>query len=133
MSAEITIGGLAHRVGVNIETIRYYERIGLMPRPPRTSKGRRIYDESGLRILTFIRKARDLGFSIEDTRNLLGLREVHDGCNDVKAIALRHREKVRADMQRALEVDRILSDAIERCPGGSTAACTILRVLENAA
>ena len=69
-----TIGGLARRSGVNIETIRYYEREGLMPRPPRTMGGRRAYAPSDLKTLTFIRKARDIGFTLEDTRTLLGLR-----------------------------------------------------------
>ena len=72
MSGEITIGGLAHRVGVNIETIRYYERIGLMPRPERRSSGRRTYNESAVRTLAFIRKARELSFSIEDIANAPG-------------------------------------------------------------
>ena len=133
MSGELTIGGLAHRVGVNIETIRYYERIGLMPRASRKSNGRRIYDERGVSTLAFIRKARELGFSLEDTRALLQLRGTDDGCNDVKAIASRQLEKVRVDVRRALEVERILSGAIERCPGGATINCTILKVLENTA
>ena len=131
MQGAFTIGDLARRVGVNIETIRYYERAGLMPRPKRTSGGRRTYDESDLRTLGFIRKARELGFHIEDTRALLALRGADESCTDVRAIAQRRLEKLRAEMRRAGEVERILSDAVGRCSGGHE--CTVLKVLEHAA
>ena len=133
MNKEIAIGGLAHRVGVNIETIRYYERIGLMPRPERKSSGRRTYNESAVRTLAFIRKARELSFGIEDIRTLLELRRTDDGCSDVKVIASRHLEKVRNEVRRATEVERILAQALEHCPGGGpSVSCTVLKVLENA-
>src|SRR3954469_14781732 len=118
MSREFTIGDLARRVGVNIETIRYYERVGLMPSPKRTISGRRKYDEGDAGTLTFIRKARELGFHIEDARALLALRSAEDACTDVKAIASRHLEQVRADLRRTIEVERLLSDALIHCPGG---------------
>jgi MerR family mercuric resistance operon transcriptional regulator len=131
MQGAFTIGDLARRIGVNIETIRYYERVGLMPRPQRTSGGQRVYDESDLRRLGFIRKARELGFQIEDTRALVALRGADDACTDVKAIAERQLAKVRAEMRRAGEVERILADAVGRCSGGHE--CTVLSVLEPAA
>jgi MerR family mercuric resistance operon transcriptional regulator len=131
MQGAFTIGDLARRIGVNIETIRYYERVGLMPRPQRTSGGQRVYDESDLRRLGFIRKARELGFQIEDTRALVALRGADDACTDVKAIAERQLAKVRAEMRRAGEVERILADAVGRCAGGHE--CTVLSVLEPAA
>src|SRR5215210_4758748 len=115
MNEELSIGGLARQVGVNIETIRYYERIGLMPRASRTATGRRIYDERAASTLAFIRRARELGFGLQDTRMLLELRSTDNGCKEFKA----------------LEVERILSQAIERCPGGATINCTIMKVLEN--
>jgi len=133
MQGAFTIGDLARRIGVNIETIRYYERVGLMPRPQRTSGGQRVYDESDLRRLGFIRKARELGFQIEDTRALVALRGVDDACTDVKAIAERQLAKVRAEMRRAGEVERILADAVGRCSGGPANECTVLSVLEPAA
>jgi MerR family mercuric resistance operon transcriptional regulator len=133
MQRTLTIGELARRIGVNVETIRYYERAGLMPRPKRTSGGRRSYDESDVRTLYFIRKARDLGFDIQDARALLALREADEACNDVRAIAQRQLEKVRAEMHRASEIERILSDAVGRCAGGPASACTVLEVLEHAA
>jgi MerR family mercuric resistance operon transcriptional regulator len=133
MQGAFTIGDLARRIGVNIETIRYYERVGLMPRPKRTPGGQRTYDESDLRTLRFIRKARELGFHIEDTRALLACRGADEACTDVKAIAQRHLEKVRAEMRRAGEVERILADAIGQCSGGPASECTVLKVLEHAA
>ena len=132
MQGAFTIGDLARRTGVNIETIRYYERVGLMPRPKRTPGGQRSYGENDLRTLGFIRKARELGFPIDDARALLALRGADEGCGDVKAIAQRHLEQVRAEMRRAIEVERILSAAVDRCAGGSATSCTVLRVLEPA-
>jgi MerR family mercuric resistance operon transcriptional regulator len=133
MSSEFTIGDLARRVGVNIETIRYYERVGIMPRPKRSMSGRRRYDESDFSTLTFIRKARELGFAVEDTRALLTLRNADDACPDVKPIAVRRLNEVRADLRRAMEVERLLSDALARCPGGGPEnSCPVLKVLENA-
>ena len=134
MQSAFTIGDLARRIGVNIETIRYYERVGLMPRPRRTPTGRRAYDESDLRTLGFIRKARELGFHIEDTRTLLSCRGAQGGaCGEVKTIARRRLERVRAEVRRGAEVERILSDAVGRCGGEPASGCGVLKVLEHSA
>ena len=127
-----TIGEVARRSGVNVETIRYYEREGLMPRPPRTTGGRRAYAPSDLNTLNFIRKAREIGFTLDDTRTLLALRGPNNDCADVKAIALKHLEAVRAQKCRILEAERMLSDAVARCPGGPTRGCSLLAMLEMA-
>ena len=71
----LSIGGLSKRTGCNIETIRYYERIGLMPAPPRTPAGRRVYDDDHVRHLTSIRRSRELGFTLDAIRGLLRLVE----------------------------------------------------------
>jgi DNA-binding transcriptional MerR regulator len=71
MEAAFSIGDLAQQVRVNVETIRYYERIGLMARPKRSSAGRRLYQQSDLQTLRFVRQARELGFSLDDIRSLL--------------------------------------------------------------
>jgi MerR family transcriptional regulator, mercuric resistance operon regulatory protein len=127
-----TIGKVARQAGVNIETIRYYEREGLMPRAPRTTSGRRLYVPSDLKTLTFIRKARDLGFSLEHTRALLALRGPDNSCADVKAIALKHLQIVRTQKSHIIEVERMLTDAVDRCPGGPTKHCSLLALLETA-
>ncbi len=67
------IGSLSKRTGCNIETIRYYERIGIMPKPPRTEGGHRVYTRDRLKRLTFIRRSRELGFTLDQVRNLLSL------------------------------------------------------------
>ena len=72
-AAGYSIGQLAERTSVNLETIRYYERIGLMPAPPRTEGGHRVYDRNHLKRLGLIRRSRELGFSIEEIRALLRL------------------------------------------------------------
>src|SRR6266566_2858215 len=72
-SAEIQIGELSRRTGCNIETIRYYERIGLLPRPPRSASRYRLYDTGDIHRLTFVRRARELGFSLDEVRALLAL------------------------------------------------------------
>lgn len=132
MQDGFTIGELARRVSVNIETIRYYERAGLMPRPPRTQGGRRKYSQSDLQTLAFIRKARALGFHLDDTRTLLSLRGPDNACHDVTQIAKRHLEEVRAELRRVVDVERILAQAVEQCRGGTTSACPVLKILENA-
>ena len=72
-SAQLTIGRLSTRAAVNIETVRYYERIGLLPSPPRTEGGHRLYGEPHVKRLTFVRRARELGFTLEEIRALLRL------------------------------------------------------------
>jgi len=85
---DLTIGELARRSGYAVQTLRYYEQIGLMPKPPRSSGGQRRYGEDLQRRLLFIRHARDLGFEIEDIRSLLDLASRPDQpCASVDAIA----------------------------------------------
>jgi MerR family mercuric resistance operon transcriptional regulator len=94
---KLTIGRLADGAGVNLETIRYYERIGLMPKPGRTEGGHRNYASAHVRRLTFIRRARELGFAIEDIRALLDLAEPgRVSCGEVQKIAALHLHNVRA-------------------------------------
>ncbi|MBV9556444.1 MAG: MerR family transcriptional regulator [Pseudolabrys sp.] len=125
------MGDAARHVGVNVETIRFYEREGILPPPSRTASGRRVFTTTDLKTLAFIRKARDLGFTLPDVRALLALRGPDNNCADVKEIALKHLNVVRAEKTRIVEVERLLSQAIEKCPGGSTKACTLLALLET--
>lgn len=126
-----SIGEVSRLSGVPVETVRYYERESLIPRAPRTSSGRRVYGPSDLKILKFIRNARELGFALEDTKCLLALRGPDNCCADVKAIGQKHLDKVRAQKARIDEVERLLSDALTRCPGGKTIDCTLLEILER--
>jgi MerR family mercuric resistance operon transcriptional regulator len=127
----LSIGELSRRTGVNIETIRYYERLGVMPHPPRTQGGRRAYGPDGMQTLAFIKRARELGFCLHDIRELLSIRHAEQRCTDAKAIADRHLDGMRSKMRNLMELERILADAVARCPGKSADDCTILELLEK--
>jgi MerR family mercuric resistance operon transcriptional regulator len=127
----ITIGQLARQVGVNIETIRYYEREGLMMAPKRTANGRRAYGDESIKRLAFIRKARELDFSLDDTRALLTIRDREGACEDAKVIAARHLQHVRVKMAKAIEAEQLLTAALRQCAGGTARACTVLSLLET--
>jgi MerR family transcriptional regulator, mercuric resistance operon regulatory protein len=127
----MTIGNLAEAAAVNLETVRYYERIGLMPEPGRTSGGHRSYGREHARRLTFIRRARELGFSIEEIRALLDLAEPgHTSCAQVKVIAASHLEQVRAKLDDLTKLERILAETIKRCSAQPSPTCPVLDMLD---
>src|SRR5262245_19750965 len=124
---EITIGELSKRTDVHIETIRYYERIKILPKPPRTNGGRRVYNAAHLRILTFIKRSRDLGFSIDDVRELLRLGGPDKApCNKVRDIASDHLDDVRAKIAHLRQVERLLENTISQCTGTTAPECPVL-------
>jgi MerR family transcriptional regulator, mercuric resistance operon regulatory protein len=132
----LTIGALARLTGVSVETIRYYERIRLMGKPPRTRGGHRCYEPEHTHRLRFIRRARDLGFSIEDIRTLLALSvRGHKSCAEVREIAAAHLADVRAKRDDLAKLESILSETVDQCDahrsGISTPICPILQVLES--
>ncbi len=129
-----TIGELSSQTGANIETIRYYERIGLMPRPARSPGGRRQYSGTEAQRLGFIRRARELGFGIEPIRTLLDLAEPgHRSCDEVRSIAATHLGNVRAKIDDLARLEAILSDTVSRCEVHASApACPVLEMLETA-
>jgi MerR family mercuric resistance operon transcriptional regulator len=128
---EITIGELSSQTGVNIETVRYYERIGLIPQPPRSAGGRRVFSESDAQRLSFIRRARELGFSIDDIRSLLDVAKGSGACKDAYALAVRHRDAVRANIRDLRRLERTLSEAAERCSKGATSGCAVIDALSQ--
>jgi MerR family mercuric resistance operon transcriptional regulator len=126
----LTIGQLAAAAGVNLETVRYYERIKLMPLPARTASGRRAYEEGHIRRLAFIRRARGLGFSIEQIRTLLALAEPsHASCAEGREIARRHLDEVRAKRADLARLESILAETIARCSGEPARSCPVLDML----
>jgi MerR family mercuric resistance operon transcriptional regulator len=129
--AQFTIGQLSRRAGIGIETIRYYERIGLMPRPPRTDGGRRAFGSDDLATLSFIKRCRELGFSLDDVRALLTLRASDRTCFDVKSIASRHLEAVRVKLHTLSEIEGSLAALIARCPGDTSPECPVLDALDT--
>jgi MerR family transcriptional regulator, mercuric resistance operon regulatory protein len=125
-----TTGGLSKRTGCNIETIRYYERIGLLPEPPRTSGGHRIYDDDDLKRLTFIRRSRELGFTLEEVRELLGLVDGGDyTCAEVKTITVAHLNEVRQKITDLRNLERVLDDMVSQCDDGMIPDCPIIDAL----
>lgn len=129
----LTRGKLAGRGGVNIATIRYYEKRGLLPDTPRTRSGYRIYADDALRRLHFIRQAQVLGFSLDEIGELLSLRmQPGTTCADIR---LRAKEKIAAVEQKIGDLQRIksaLTDLASACRGaGPTAECPILEALET--
>ena len=130
----LTIGELASQGGVNVETIRFYERIGLMPEPNRTDGGHRLYTEPQLRRLAFIRRGRELGFGLEAIRALLELAEPEQrSCREVQAIAEARLADVRAKIADLARLEAILAATVSRCGSPETApACPVLEMLEAA-
>lgn len=115
MSASLSIGDLSHRTGVKVVTIRYFEKIGLMPQTDRTEGQQRRYDESHVRRLGFIRHARELGFSQNDIRELLDLGALPErSCAEAHTIAERHLQEVRQRIERLQGLARELQ-AITEC------------------
>lgn len=126
----LTIGKLAQEAGVKLETVRYYERIGLMPRTHRTPGGHRNYEGEHVRRLSFIRRSRELGFTLAEVRELLRLVDARRyTCAQVQRIAVRHiadiRQK-RADLRR---LARVLAGMAAKCKGGQVPECPIVDAL----
>ena len=123
----MTRGKLAQATGCNIETIRYYENIALLPEPARTESGYRIYGRDDVKRLGFIRKLRALGFSLDETRGLLTLVDGHDyTCKNVKAIALTHTDGIRAKIVDLRKMEKTLTEMAEACSGGDVPQCPII-------
>ena len=103
------IGTLSRQTGCNIETIRYYEREGLMPHPPRTAGGHRVFGDEHLKRLTFILRSRELGFTLEEVRGLLTTVDGgHATCAEVKAVTLDHIDDIRGKMADLKKLERFL-------------------------
>ncbi|MGB6445007.1 MAG: helix-turn-helix domain-containing protein [Xanthobacteraceae bacterium] len=127
----LPIGALSKRSGVNIETIRYYERIKMLAPPPRTASGRRVYDTTDLRILIFIRRSRELGFSLGEIRALLRLGGPGKAsCREVREVAARHLADIRTKLDDLKKLERLLSKTVARCSGKTAPDCPVLDILD---
>lgn len=128
----IPIGELSRRTGCNIETIRYYERIGLMPAPPR--KGRyRSYGGDHVARLGFVRRARELGFTLDEVRALLGLAAGgHASCAEVRNLAASHLKDVRVRIADLKRMERVLADSVRACDAGQDPGCPLVEALRAA-
>lgn len=125
-----TRGDLARVTGCNIETIRYYEKTGLLPDPPRTNAGYRIYSAAHTTRLGFILRARELGFSMEDIRGLLGLGDgTAPTCAEIKERTERHLSDVRTKIADLKQIEHVLAKTAARCSGEQVPECPILDAL----
>ncbi len=125
-----TIGQLAQATGTRAETIRYYERIGLLPLPGRTGGNYRLYGPSDAERLAFVRRSRDLGFAIEEIRTLLALADQKDrDCGTVDAIAREHLADVERKIADLERLARELRHVIGQCHGGTISECRIIEAL----
>jgi MerR family transcriptional regulator, mercuric resistance operon regulatory protein len=123
-------GDLAKSAKCNIETIRYYEKIGLMPEPQRDKNGYRTYLQEDERRLRFILRARHLGFDIGDVRGLLDLVDVRDdSCNAVRIKTTAHLETVRTRIKDLLRLEKTLAETIAACSGRSAPGCPMIDAL----
>jgi len=123
-----TIGELSRRTGVNVETIRYYDRLQLLGQIPR-SNGRRVFESQNLEALLFIRHCREMLFSIENIKKLLPLRS-KGTCASVKTIASNHLDELRAKVQLLGALEKKLSETLALCPGDESTSCAILELLK---
>lgn len=128
----LKIGDLAKATGTKVETVRYYERIGLMPAAERTSANYRNYTPAHIDRLQFIRHARRLGFDIADIRSLLELADQPGGdCTEVDRIATGHLQAVEAKIEQLDLLRQELSRMIGQCRGGQVGTCRIMEVLAD--
>ncbi|SFG52419.1 MerR family transcriptional regulator [Neptunomonas qingdaonensis] len=122
----LSIGGLSKLTGCNIETIRYYEKIALLPAPLRTQGGHRLYSNSLQKRLIFICKARGLGFTLEEVRNLLELINGDYSCDEVKHLVLEHLNVVKTKIDELARLQSSLELMASQCAGGDLPDCAAI-------
>jgi len=129
-TGRIAIGQLSKHTGTNVETIRYYERVGLLAAPARSSGGYRLYRTEHLKRLNFVRRARALGFSIDEVRTLLRLADERKRpCAEVRAVADAHLQDVRAKIADLRRMESVLKATVARCASGQGTHCPMIDAL----
>lgn len=124
------IGAMSKQTGVNIETIRYYERIEIMPKPDRTAGGNRQYNHDQLKRLSFIKRSRELGFSIEEIRALLKMVDRSDfTCGEVHSMTTQHLASVKEKILALHRLEEALATMAAECSRGDVPDCPILDTL----
>lgn len=123
-------GELAQSTGCNLETIRYYEKVGLMPEPDRTDTGHRIYGHDDQRRLKFILRSRELGFSIKELRSLLRLTDADSyTCGEVLDLTSRHIAEIKEKISDLKRIERTLRNMSAECAGGEVPECPVIDAL----
>ncbi len=127
---DLTIGALSARSGVNIETIRYYEKIGVMPSPARSASGYRIYGPEHVRRLHFVRRGRELGFGLDELRGLLRLVDGHTyTCEEVHALTVEHLTDIRQKIADLRRLERVMSHMAAQCTRDQVPECPVIDAL----
>jgi len=127
---EFSIGQLSKRANCKVETIRYYEKVGLIPPPPRSAGGHRLYDGRHAQRIGFIRRSRELGFSLDEIRILLRLADGGEyNCGKVKAVTLHHLDGVKAKIRDLKSLERTLTTISDGCEGGIAPNCPSIEAL----
>ncbi|MEL7196779.1 MAG: helix-turn-helix domain-containing protein [Pseudomonadota bacterium] len=125
-------GQLARETGINSETILYYEKSGILPAPPRSAGGHRVYNDTHVQTLGFIKRARGLGFAPKEVRAILGLHDEGDQpCEKVKQIAAQHLEQVRSKIADLRQIEGLLSKTVDQCAVETDDQCAVLELLEG--
>ena len=123
----LSIGGLSEKTGVNIETIRYYEREDILPKPRRSDGGRRIYGNEDVRRLNFVHKCRNLGFSLKETVSLMSLVDTGNfTCKQVHELTRVHVKEVSKKIQNLKRMEQVLLEMADKCGKGSIPDCPII-------
>lgn len=126
----LTIGALSQETSCNIETIRYYERVGVLLKPPRTKGGHRTYSHEHVRRLTFVRRSRELGFSLDEIRGMLNLVEGESyTCAEVKKLSLEHLSDVHDKISDLNLIATVLEELAAKCTGDKLPECPIIDAL----
>jgi MerR family mercuric resistance operon transcriptional regulator len=129
----LPIGALSAQSGVNIETIRYYEKIGVMPKPNRSAGGFRIYGPEHVKRLHFVRRGRELGFSLDELRGLLRLVDGHAyTCAEVYALTVAHLEDIRRKISDLRRLQRVMSEMAAQCTADQVPECPVIDALFDA-
>lgn len=130
----LKIGQVAERGGVNLQTIRYYEREGLLPEPPRLQSGYRMFPEDTIRRVRFIKRGQELGFTLAEIKELLSLRiDSRRECSDVKRLANAKIADIEEKIRTLEAMKRVLTGLTQICPGsGSSTECPILESIDSA-
>jgi MerR family mercuric resistance operon transcriptional regulator len=121
------IGEMSRKTGVNIETIRYYERIGIMPKPDRTERGNRQYNQDQLKRLHFVKRSRELGFNLEEVRALLKMVDRKDfTCGEVHSMTVDHLSTVKRKLTDLRRLEKVLKSMASECSRGEVPDCPII-------
>ena len=129
---EVKRAKLAQLTGCNLETIRYYEKIGLLHAPKRTQSGHRIYSGDDQRRLKFILRSRELGFSIENLRELLKMVDADDyTCGEVLNLTTQHIINIKSKISDLKKLEHTLSNTASQCAGGEVPECLIINALSD--